>query len=143
MVVTSPDNFARTRAIGFTVQGIKRRHKRAAERIAPGDRVCWYVTGGAGFAATATVRGGCVEERSPIWISDTSPDDYPWRFALEPDTVVDLTSAVAAERLADRFAFVRRWPAPHWRLAFQGHLHELPAGDFALVEDALTRAVPA
>jgi len=55
MIVTSPDNYERTRTLRFTQQGVKSRHRRKAERMAPGDRVCWYLTGIQSFAATATI----------------------------------------------------------------------------------------
>src|SRR5439155_813228 len=40
MIVTSPENYERTRTLRFTQQGVKSRHRRKAERMAPGDRRC-------------------------------------------------------------------------------------------------------
>jgi hypothetical protein len=45
IIVGSPENFARTRARGFTVQGIKSRHRKKAEKMKPGDKIVWYLTG--------------------------------------------------------------------------------------------------
>ena len=45
MIVTSPENYEKTRKLRFTQQGVKSRHRRKAERMTPGDRVCWYLTG--------------------------------------------------------------------------------------------------
>jgi hypothetical protein len=32
---------------------------------------------------------------------------------------------------------VKRWPKEHWRLAFQGNVHELDAQDFDVIEAAI------
>jgi hypothetical protein len=147
MVVTTPDNYGRTRARRFTVQGVKTRHRRKAERIAPGDRVCWYLVGVAGFVATATVTSPPFVDRRPIWVSRSRsrsrssspdrPDPYPWRFKIARGVVRDADDAIPAASLVDRLAFTRRWPRAHWRLAFQGNLHEIGRRDFAVIERAL------
>jgi hypothetical protein len=138
MLVTTPQNYGRTRARRFTVQGVKARHRRTAERISPGDRMCWYlVGGGGGFVATATVTSPVFVDPKPIWISTGRPDAYPWRFRIARDIVRDADHAIPAASLVDRLAFTRRWPRAHWRLAFQGNLHEIGGRDFAVIERAL------
>ena len=137
MLVTTQHNYARTRAHRFTVQGVKTRHRRKAERIAPGDRICWYLVGIGGFVATATIASPAFEDSKPIWVSTGTPDPYPWRFKITRDIVRDPKDAVPAADLVDRLAFTRRWPRPHWRLAFQGNLHEIGRRDFSVIEKAL------
>jgi len=137
MVVTTPENYRRTRARRFTVQGVKARHRRKVERIAPGDRVCWYLVGIAGFVATATVTSPGFEDARPIWVATGRPDPYPWRFKIARDVVRDPEDAIPAASIVDRLAFTRRWPRAHWRLAFQGNLHEIGRRDFAVIERAL------
>ena len=137
MVVTTPENYRRTRARQFTVQGVKARHRRKAERIAPGDRVCWYLVGIAGFVATATVTSPAFEDATPIWVSTGRPDPYPWRFKIARGVARDPDDAVPAASIVERLAFPRRWPRAHWRLAFQGNLHEIGRRDFAVIERAL------
>jgi hypothetical protein len=137
MVVTTPHNYARTRAHRFTIQGVKSRHRGKAERIAPGDRVCWYLVGVGGFVATATVASAAFVDTRPIWVSTGAADPYPWRFKIARDIVRDAKDAVPAASLVERLAFTRRWPAPHWRLAFQGNLHEIGRRDFSVIEKAL------
>jgi len=139
MVVTTPENYAATRRRRFTIQGVRSRHRRRAETIAPGDRVCWYLVGVGGFAATATVASPVFEGREPIWVSPGRPDPYPWRFRIRPDAVRPVDRAVPARDLVSRLRFVRPWPAAYWRLAFQGNLHRIPAADFALIERAVAR----
>lgn len=137
MLVTTPHNYARTRAHRFTVQGVKSRHRRKAERIAPGDRICWYLVGVRGFVATATVASAAYLDTKPIWVSTGAPDPYPWRFRIARDIVRDAADAVPALSLIDRLAFTRRWPRPRWGLAFQGNLHEIGRRDFSVIEKAL------
>ncbi len=139
MIVTTPENYAATRRRRFTVQGVKTRYRRQAETMAPGDRICWYLVGLGGFAATATVTSPVFEGREPIWISTGRPDPYPWRFRIRPDTVRPADRVVPARDLVRRLRFVRTWPAEHWRLAFQGNLHEIPTSDFRVIERAIAR----
>jgi EVE domain len=138
MVVTTPENYRRTRARRFRVQGVKSRYRRMAERIAPGDRLCWYlVGGGGGFVATATITSPAFEDHRPIWVSTGRPDPYPWRFRIARGIVRGLDDALPAASVVDRLAFPRRWPRAHWRLAFQGNLHEIGRRDFGVIERAL------
>jgi hypothetical protein len=139
MLVTTAENFRRTRGRRFTIQGVKARHRRKVERIAPGDRLCWYLVGGGGFVATATVTSPAFEDARPIWVSTAAPDPYPWRFKIARDVVRDPSDAIPAAGLVARLAFARRWPHSHWRLAFQGNLHEIGRRDFGVIERALSR----
>jgi hypothetical protein len=141
MVVTTPENYRRTRSRAFALQGVKARHRTKAERIAPGDRLCWYLVGVAGFVATATITSPAFEGHTPIWVSAGRPDPYPWRFNIAPAVVREPSAAIPAASLVDRLAFTRRWPRAHWRLAFQGNLHEIGRRDFGVIERAL--AAPA
>ena len=45
LLVSSADNFETSRARGFDIAGMKSRHRRKAERVAPGDRVAYYLVG--------------------------------------------------------------------------------------------------
>jgi hypothetical protein len=137
MLVTTPENYRRTRARHFTVQGVKARHARKAALIAPGDRLCWYLVGIGGFVATATVSSPAYLTTRPIWVSTGRPDPYPWRFRISRNVVRDTDEAVPAASLVDRLAFTRRWPRAHWRLAFQGNLHEIGRRDFGVIERAI------
>jgi hypothetical protein len=137
MLVTTAENYGRTRARRFTVQGVKARHRRRAELIAPGDRVCWYLVGIGGFVATATVTSPAFEDRRPIWVSTGRPDPYPWRFRIARGVARRPDDTIPAASLVDRLAFTRKWPRAHWRLAFQGNLHEIGRRDFAVIERAL------
>ncbi len=140
MIVTSPANYERTRARRFTQQGLKRRHERKAERMSPGDGMCWYVTGAQTFAATATITSLYFESAERIWVSDGAPDTYPWRVRIKKECAVAPELGVPAVTLVPKLRFVRKWPKTSWRLAFQGNVHELPASDFALIARAVANA---
>ncbi len=141
MIVSSPENFRKTREHGFAIQGIKARHRRRVESIRAGDRILYYVTGRMAFAATATATSTMYEDHSVIWRSVRPEEDYPWRVRLRPDIVLDEPDWVPARELAYRLDYVRKWPPEHWTLAFQGHLHQLAQKDFKLVEDEMRRAL--
>ena len=137
MLVTTAENYRLTRARAFAVQGVKARHRLKVRRIAPGDEVCWYLVGVAGFVATATVTSPVFEDHTPIWVSTGRPDAYPWRFRISAGVVREPEDAIPAAALVDRLAFTRRWPRGHWGLAFQGNLHEIGWHDFRVVQRAL------
>jgi hypothetical protein len=143
MLVSSPENYRRTREQGFSVQGIKSRHRRRAEVMRSGDRLLFYVTGRMGFAATVTLTSGMFEDRTHIWRTARREEDYPWRVRIRPDHVLEEVDWVSAKELAFRLDYVRKWPPEHWTLAFQGHLHQLPQKDFSLVEDEIRRTARA
>ena len=139
MVVSSPDNFRKTRDLGFTIQGLKSRHRRRVETMRVGDRLLYYVTGRMGFAATVTVASPMYEDHTPMWRSARRDEDYPWRVHIRPDIVLDDEDWVPAKELAYRLDYVRKWPPEHWTLAFQGHIHALPRNDFGIIEDEIAR----
>ncbi len=141
MIVSSPDNFRKTREHGFSIQGLKSRHRRRVETMRVGDRVLYYVTGRMGFAATVTVASPMYEDHTPIWRSARRDEDYPWRVHIRHDHILDETGWVPAKELAYRLDYVRKWPPEHWTLAFQGHIHLLNRNDFAIVEDAIASNV--
>lgn len=134
LVVTSAENFARTRDLHFTVQGFKSRHLKKVDRVLPGDRLAYYLKGEGTFAATSRVTSALFEERSRIWQSPGNASEmYPWRVRTEPELLVPESRRPRASDIADKLEFVRKWPRPHWRLAFQGMLHALPVADGELI----------
>jgi hypothetical protein len=140
IIVGSPDNFERTAELGFTVQGIKSRHRKKAEKMAPGDRMAWYITGRKAFAGTATIESEYYEDHDRIWTSGDpkkEAEDYPFRFRIKPDIILGLERSVPAEPVARRMVYATKWPAANWTLAFQGNVHEVGDADFELIRDAV------
>ena len=141
IIVGSPDNFEKTREHGFRLQGMKSRHRRKAEHMAAGDKLVWYITGDQAFAGYATITGGYFEDHEPIWSSGKKKDeDYPWRVPIRKEVVLPRERWVPAEGLARKLAYVSKWPPEHWRLAFQGNVHEIPEGDFELIRAEIDKA---
>ena len=137
----SLDNFRATAEQGFRVIGLKEGRRRLAEQLAKGDLIVFYVTGVQAFAGTVRVVGEMYEDRSKIWPGKPGkPDAYPWRFETEPVVVLDEDNFVPAEELAPRLDHVRKWPADHWHLAFQGQLRTISYEDAGVLEHALRDA---
>lgn len=146
IIVGSPDNFVRTAELGFTVQGFKSRHRKKAERMKPGDKIAYYLTGRKAFGGIATIVSPYFESHERIWESGDpkkAAEDYPFRVHIAPDIVLPVVDAIAAEPTARQMAYVAKWPEANWTLAFQGNVHEVSEADFHLIRDAIASAVPA
>ena len=140
IIVGSPGNFEKTRALGFTVQGMKTRQRRKVERMGAGDKLVWYITGEMAFAGYCTVTGDFFEDHDPIWEGKKAGEDYPWRVPIHADVVLPVDLRVPAESMARRLAHVQKWPAEHWRLAFQGNVHEISEADFQELATEIEKA---
>jgi hypothetical protein len=140
----SPENFAATAERGFRVIGMKERRRGLAEQIEAGDRIVFYLTRVKAFAAIVRVTGPMFEDRTPVWPGKPGKvDQYPWRFETEPELVLDEGDYVSAEELAGELEHVRKWPAEHWTLAFQGQLRTVSDTDSRALERHMRAAVPA
>ena len=141
IIVSSPENFEATKSKRFKVQGMKSRHRRKAERMEAGDGLVWYLTGEQVFSGYATITGSYFEDHEPIWGSSKKPgEDYPWRVPIKKETVLPKGKWVDVEGIARKMEHVAKWPAAHWRLAFQGNVHEIPKKDFDLIRRAIDKA---
>ncbi len=141
IIVGGPENFAKTRELGFTIQGMKSRHRKKAEQMQPGDRIAYYITGLKAFAGTATITSPYFESHEQIWKSKDpkkEAEDYPFRVEIKADHILNDGDFVPAEGLARQMEYASKWPAANWTLAFQGNVHKIPAGDFDLIESAIT-----
>lgn len=145
IVVSSVDNWQRTVDRGFTIQGLKSRHRKKAEQMGPGDKIIYYVTGLKAFAGVATITSAYFEDSEPIWVSGNAKagEEYPFRVRLDPDLALEKDAFVPAEGIARKMTYASKWPAEHWTLAFQGNVHLIPAEDYTLIREAIesTRAI--
>jgi hypothetical protein len=155
----SLENFRINVERGFDVIGFKERRRLQAAEFEPGDEIVFYVTGVQAFGGIARVRSEMFEDRSPIWPPGQknnqrhmrlsghecpSPSDceqYPWRVEAEAVAILDEEAFVPAEELAPELEHVRKWPAEHWQLAFQGQLRTVGEADAALLRDRIGSAV--
>lgn len=143
IAVSGEANFEKTRQMNFELQGFKTRQRRKAERMADGDKLVWYITKEMAFAGFATITGTYFEDHEPIWEGKKSAsagkpaEDYPWRVPIVPELVLDRDDWIDVEGIARKMIYVAKWPPEHWRLAFQGNLHDIPEEDFTLIQAAL------
>ena len=141
ILTSSPDNHSATRETGFSVIGLKERNRKRAERIEPGDRIVLYLTKEMTFGGSIIITGEMYEDRTKIWPGKPgNPDSYPGRFATEPEIVISPDSHVPAETLKDDLEHIGKWPAEHWKLAFQGQIREVGAADAKLLVKTLSAA---
>jgi hypothetical protein len=146
ILVSSAGNLQATMDHGFSVQGLKSRHRKKAEQMALGDKLIYYLTGKKMFAATATVTSEYFESDVPIWTSrntkrDGSPEDYPFRVHIEPELVATEDAWIDAELVARQMIHAQKWPAENWTLAFQGNVHKVPREDYELIHGLLERSI--
>jgi hypothetical protein len=135
----SPENYAATRAHGFRLVGMKERRRRQAEAMEPGDRIVFYVTGAAAFAGSVRLTSPMFEDRAPVWPGRPgAADPYPWRFECEPELLLEPADWVPAEAVKADLEHIRKWPAEHWTLAFQGQLRTVSEHDAGVLLDAMT-----
>ena len=147
IIVGSPGNVAKSRALGWTVQGIKSRHRKKAEQMHAGDTFVYYVTGAQAFAGIVEVTSDYWEDHdTPIWQSKDpkkAGEDYPFRVSIKPLLVLDEPDWLPAIAVVPAMEFPKRWPIEHWHLAFQGNVHKISDADHAIIADALAARVPA
>jgi len=137
----SPENYAATREHAFGVIGLKERNRNRALEIVPGDRIVLYLTRVMAFAASIRVTGELYEDREKIWPGKPgNPDQYPWRFATEPELVLGDDDWLPAETLVGELEHIGKWPAEHWKLAFQGQIRAVSEHDADLLMQRLRAA---
>ena len=147
------ENFRINVERGFDVIGFKERRRLQASEFEPGDEIVFYVTkfdgddgepAGQAFGGSVRVTSSMFEDREPIWPQGKKkhPEDYPWRVTAEPITILAEDAFVAVEPMvvADELEHVRRWPAEHWHLAFQGQLRTISEADAKLIAERLADA---
>jgi hypothetical protein len=135
----SPENHAATRARGYSLIGMKERRRRQAEAMEPGDRIVLYLTRVQVFAASLRLESGMFEDRTPVWPGKPgAADAYPWRFRAAPELVLDEPDWLPAEALRFDLEHIRKWPAEHWTLAFQGQLRTVSDHDAQVLLDAMS-----
>jgi hypothetical protein len=138
----SPENFEATRERGFTLIGMKERRRNQALEMEPGDRIVFYLTGVKRFAGSVIITSELFEDRAKVWPGKPGqPDPYPWRFETEPEVVLAAEDFLPADSLKDDLEHVRKWPAEHWTLAFQGQLRTVSEADAELLLERMRAAV--
>ena len=138
MINCNEQNFNITRNLGFSQQGLKAEYRRKVQRVEPGDRIIYYVSGARAFTATATVTKGYEEVGAGPWVKE-GKSPLPWRISIKPDIILGREQYIDAGLIAYRLEYLRKWPPEDWYLAFQGNLHLLSKGDFFLLESEMLK----
>ena len=74
---------------------------------------------------------------SPENYAATAAGGYPWRSEAEPELVLEEAAWLPAESLKEDLEHIRKWPAEHWTLAFQGQLRTLSEHDADVLLEAM------
>ena len=88
MVVCNQDNFNITKNLEFTTQGLKSEYRRKVQRVEPGDRLLYYVTGIRCFTAPATLTSTYREEQTIVWQNEGSAT-WLFRIDIKPGVVLE------------------------------------------------------
>jgi predicted RNA-binding protein len=139
MLVTTTENYQITQDKGFTIQGVRSKHRRKAQRMQPKDRLLYYIRPLQRFPGVATIMSTFWEEHVPIWHSTSAQEDFPYRVQVRPDTILEEDDYLDARELGPTLQYVRRWIPEDWHLAFYEDLHLLPQRDFALIEGEMQK----
>ncbi|MEI6791949.1 MAG: EVE domain-containing protein [Actinomycetes bacterium] len=140
----SVDNFAVTRELGFKLIGFKERRRKQALTMEVGDRIIFYLTKVMAFGGSVTITSDLFEDRTPVWPGKPgNPDPYPWRRETEAELVLNEDDWVEAESVKDELEHIQKWPAEHWKLAFQGQLRTISNADSDLLLERMRVAAGA
>ena len=142
MVVQTTEDFETSKEMGFTLHGLRFSQRRRAQRMEPQDSLLYYVSGTRKWSAIATITSTYFEDRTPIWHTTGSSEEYPYRVKLEPTLILDEKDYIDALLLAPRLEYLKRWAPERWPEAFVDTLHLLPQRDFRLIEDEMKRVHP-
>ena len=139
MINCNERNFNITRDLGFTRQALKAEYRRKVQRVEPGDRIIYYVTGIRVFTATVTVTEGYREVGASNPWENEGKTGWPYRIGIKPAVTLPPEQYIDAGLIAYRLEYIRKWPPEDWHLAFQGNLHLLSKGDFFLLETEMRK----
>ncbi len=139
LIVSSKQNLEITSRLHFTQQGLKKRHRKKAHEVEPGDIFFYYITGDQKLAAAVKLVSFVNEASDKIWVNlGKDPDEcYPWRFQIAPLLILPEAKWLNMSEFSEKLLHFRKWPAKNWRLGLQGQIHALRDEDTQLLLQAL------
>lgn len=143
MLSISEENFAVTRAQGFTVQGFGQRQRRKTDRMVKGDRILFYIRGLRVFPTTATIASTVFEGEEPLWTARQPNERFKHRVRITADFVLPEDRYLRVIQIGPRMEYVRRWPPEMWPFALMEELHLLPRKDFEFIEEEMRKILGA
>ncbi|MEA3285893.1 MAG: hypothetical protein U9Q77_00765 [Candidatus Marinimicrobia bacterium] len=138
LIISSQQNLDITSRLGFTQQGLKKRHRKKALQIEPDDLFFYYVTGVQKLVSMVAVKSFVMEGSAQIWVNlGKNPEEcYPWRFEIDPRIILDKNDWFDMSNFSKKLLHFRKWPEKNWHLGLQGQIHALRDED----TDTLTQA---
>ena len=139
LITTSPENFKVDKEIsGFTVQGLKQRHKKTVMKFQPGDKVVYYINRISKLGAIATITSGYYhDDKTKIW---TDEDEiWPSRAESKPEIVLGDEELLDIKRLIKDLSFVK--DKEHWSLFVRGSIRQIPEEDYLLIESEMRKTL--
>jgi len=144
IVVGSEENMRIAEARGFDIFGFKSTRRREVSGMQPGDKLIFYLTKIMKFGGLAEVTSDYFEDHTKVFKSEKKPqEDYPFRVNVRPEIILTPDQYLDVKEIAPRMQYTKKWPAEHWRLAFQGNLHQVPPSDYDLIVSEMKAAAGA
>ncbi len=141
IVVGSEENMRIAEARGFDMFGFKSTRRSEAAQMKPGDKLIFYLTKIMKFGGLAEITSDYFEDHASVFKSEKKPgEDYPFRVKVKPLIVLEPDQYLDVREIAPGMDYTKKWPAQHWRLAFQGNLHQIPASDYKKLESMMKAA---
>lgn len=137
LITTSPENFKVDKETsGFTVQGLKERHKKTVKKFQPGDKVVYYINQISKLGAIATITSGYYfDDETKIW---TDEDEiWPARAKSKPEIVLEDDELLDIKRLIKDLSFIK--DKEHWSLFVRGSIRRIPEEDYLLIESEMRK----
>ena len=142
IVVGSEENMRIAEARGFDIFGFKSTRRGEVAQMRPGDKLIFYLTKIMKFGGLAAVTSEYFEDHTKLFKSGKKPvlsaaegpqEDYPFRVSVKPEIILAPDQYLDVKEIAPRMQYPKKWPPEHWRLAFQGNLHQIPQEDYDLI----------
>jgi len=144
IVVGSEENFNIAKERGFDLFGFKSTRRREVSQMKVGDKLIFYLTGIMKFGGVAEITSEYFEDHTIVFGSKKKPgEDYPFRVNVKPELLLDPDQYLDVKQWAPLMQYTKKWPTEHWRLAFQGNLHQIPESDYQMLSKEMEQAVGA
>jgi hypothetical protein len=142
LIISSKQNYEITKTLEWKQQGLKKRHRKKASIVEPGDIMFFYITGLQRLAACVKLESFVYEGQDKIWVNlGKDPNEvYPWRFHISPEIILPESAWLPMEQFSKQLLHFRKWPEKNWRLGLQGQIHALRDEDTRLLHQALALA---
>ena len=141
IVVGSEENMRIAEERGFDMFGFKSTRRSEVSGMKPGDLIIFYLTKIMKFGGIAEVTSAYYEDHEKVFRSVKPKEDYPWRVNIKKITVLTPEQYLDVREIGPTMEYVKKWPAEHWRLAFQGNLHKIREDDYKMIEGLMQEAV--